>query len=167
MDRRTRKQIIAQSTHSDHMLRLRDPLSEITRKERLYLLGISTVGITIEYTGLIPSEITTLGIKFGQANQNALLYILALVIAYYLAAFVIYAASDYFTWRLDNRDLQKEMREEQGEEKPENLKTWEREVMKRYRLTARLALFVPRIRWVFEMLLPIAVCLFAIFVLVF
>jgi hypothetical protein len=27
--------------------RLRDPLSEVTRKERLYLLGVSMVGITI------------------------------------------------------------------------------------------------------------------------
>ncbi len=167
MERRRWKQILNQSTRSDHTLRLRDQLSEITRKERLYLLGVSTVGITIEYTGLIPTEITTLGIKFGEANPNALLYILALVIAYFLTAFVFYAASDYFSWRLDMRELAKEMYEERDVEKPENQESWERAVIERYRLTARFALFIPAIRSVFEFLLPIAVGLFAIFVLVF
>ena len=47
--------------------RLRVPLSEVNRKERIYLLSVSMVGITIVYTGLIPSEFTTLGIKFRES----------------------------------------------------------------------------------------------------
>lgn len=48
---------------------LGDPLREETRKARLYLLGTSMVGITIVYTGLVPQEITTLGITFGEADR--------------------------------------------------------------------------------------------------
>jgi hypothetical protein len=75
-------------------LRLRDPLSEVTRKERKFLLGVSVVGIVIAQTGLVPSKITTLGIEFDKADQRALLIVFGWVVAYFLVAFIIYAASD-------------------------------------------------------------------------
>ena len=74
---------------------LSDPLKEETRKARLYLLGLSTVGIAIVKTGLVPREITTLGIKFGEADPQVLLDILALVILYFLVAFAVYGVSDF------------------------------------------------------------------------
>ena len=76
-----------------------DPLKPETRKARLYLLGISMVGITIVYTGLVPQQITTLGITFGEADRRSLLFILALVILYFLAAFVVYGGSDFLASR--------------------------------------------------------------------
>jgi hypothetical protein len=42
---------------------LSEPLKAETRKARLYLLGVSMVGITIVETGLVPQEIPTLGIR--------------------------------------------------------------------------------------------------------
>jgi hypothetical protein len=78
--------------------RLGDPLSEVTRKERLYLLGASTIGVTIVFTGLVPSKIRAQGITFAQADRRSLLFILALVIAYFLVAFILYAASDFLAW---------------------------------------------------------------------
>ena len=72
---------------------LRDPLEPVTRKERLYLLAVSSVGLFVEYTGLVPTKISALGIEFPKTNQNALLYVLALIILYFLAAFVIYAVA--------------------------------------------------------------------------
>ncbi len=66
---------------------------------RVYLLGTSVVGITIVFTGLVPSEFTTFGIKFAQADKNSLLIILALVIAYFLAAFTIYGSSVFLGYR--------------------------------------------------------------------
>jgi hypothetical protein len=59
---------------------LKDPLSDVTRKERVYLLTTSTIGIAIVKTGLAPSRITTLGIEFEKANQNALLLLLGIVV---------------------------------------------------------------------------------------
>lgn len=78
--------------------KLKDPLSDVTRKERVYLLGISAIGITIVFTGLIPTEITALGIKFAEADRRSLLLIFALVVGYFLVAFVSYALSDFLEW---------------------------------------------------------------------
>ena len=75
---------------------LQDPLQPVTRKERLYLLAVSTVGLFIEYTGLVPTKVSALGIEFGKTNQNALLYVLALIILYFLVAFILYATADFF-----------------------------------------------------------------------
>jgi hypothetical protein len=80
--------------------RLRDPLSDVTRKERHYLLGTSLVGIILVMTGLVPSKISGLGVEFQAADQRWLLAVVAGVIVYFLFAFVIYAASDFVAWRV-------------------------------------------------------------------
>jgi hypothetical protein len=77
---------------------LGDPLSEVTRKERVYLLGTSIVGIAILKTRLVPSRITALGIELEEGNQEIFLSLLGLVVLYFLAAFVVYAASDFLAW---------------------------------------------------------------------
>lgn len=78
---------------------LQDPLREITRKERRSLLGVSIVSIAIVKTGLVPKEITALGIKFSETDKSGLLLILAAVVLYFFAAFVLYAVSDLLAWR--------------------------------------------------------------------
>jgi hypothetical protein len=40
-------------------------------------------------TGLVPTKIATFGIELEQPNRSALLFLLALVNLYFLAAFVI------------------------------------------------------------------------------
>jgi hypothetical protein len=59
---------------------LSDPLKEETRKARLYLLVVSVVGIIMVWTGLVPKEISTLGISFEDVKPESLLDILAFVI---------------------------------------------------------------------------------------
>jgi hypothetical protein len=78
---------------------VRDPLSPVTRRERLFLLAVRAVGIFVEYTGLVPTRVSPLGIELGRTNQNALLYVHALIIAYFLVAFVVYAAADFLARR--------------------------------------------------------------------
>lgn len=80
-------------------IRVRDPLTPVTRKERLYLLAVSMIGIAMVRTGLVPSKIATFGIELDRPNRSALLFLLALVTIYFLVAFLIYAASDYLTRR--------------------------------------------------------------------
>jgi hypothetical protein len=46
-------------------------------------------------TGLVPTKIATFGIELEQPNRSALLFLIALVNLYFLAAFIIYAVSDY------------------------------------------------------------------------
>jgi hypothetical protein len=74
---------------------VRDLLSEVTRKTRLYLLAVSLIGVAMVSTGLVPTKVATFGIELEQPNRSALLFLVALVDIYFLAAFVIYAASDY------------------------------------------------------------------------
>src|SRR5215208_7776204 len=90
----------------------RDPLTPVTRKERSYLLAVSMIGIAIVKTGLVPSKIATFGIELDKPNRTALLLLLGLVTLYFLAAFVIYAASDFLEWREKGRErLYREDRE--------------------------------------------------------
>ena len=61
-------------------IRLRDPLSEVTRNERKILLGASAIVIIIERTGLVPSKIAALEIEFTQTDQRSLLAAIAAII---------------------------------------------------------------------------------------
>ena len=78
---------------------VRDPLAPVTRKERLYLLAVSMIGIAMVKTGLVPTKIATFGIELDKPNRSALLFLLALITIYFFVAFLIYAASDYVARR--------------------------------------------------------------------
>ncbi len=85
-------------------VRLRDPLSEVTRRERRYLLGVSMLGISIAQGGLLPTQISALGISLSGPEQRTLLVLVGLVCLYYLAAFIVYALSDFTSWQVAIRD---------------------------------------------------------------
>jgi hypothetical protein len=74
---------------------LGDPLSDVTRKQRTYLLGIGAAGIVMVHVGLVPSRISALGITFKQPDQKTLIFLIGLVVAYFLVAFVLYAVTDF------------------------------------------------------------------------
>lgn len=85
-----------------------DPLSEVTRKERRVLLGLSVLGLALVKVPLVPERFATLGIEFTRPNQSTFLTIYALVVFYFLVAFLIYAFTDYVAWRRERvrRDLE-------------------------------------------------------------
>jgi len=85
------------ATPSD--IRLKDPLSDVTRKERRTLLGVSALGIVMVKTGLVPTKISALGIDFSPTDQKTILQAVAVVVIYFLVAFITYAASDFLAWR--------------------------------------------------------------------
>ena len=79
---------------------LKDPLSDLSRKERRSLLATAAVGLVIVEADVLPSKISALGIEFDSTNQAVLLIAIACVIGYFLSAFAIYAWSDFLAWRL-------------------------------------------------------------------
>ena len=81
-------------------VRIRDPLSEVTRKERRFLLGMCIICIGIIEIGIVPTKISALGVDFSPTTQKSLLMILASIVGYFLIAFSIYAASDFLAWRI-------------------------------------------------------------------
>ncbi len=78
---------------------LSDPLSEQTRKERRLLLIVSLLSLAMTKAGLVPQKINALGIESQLVNQHALLLLVLLIVAYFIVAFMIYAASDFIAWR--------------------------------------------------------------------
>jgi hypothetical protein len=52
---------------------IKDPLSEVTRKERKTFLGVSVLAIALVQANLIPKEITALGVKIEDVDEHALL----------------------------------------------------------------------------------------------
>ena len=78
-----------------------DPLSEVTRKERRALLGISALSIAISITNLIPTKIPALGVEFPPIEQGHLLLAITGVVIFYLIAFIIYAWTDYTNWKTE------------------------------------------------------------------
>jgi hypothetical protein len=99
------RQSTTPSVRESAKIALSDPLKAETRKARLYLLGVSMVGISIVRTGLVPQEISTLGITFGDADQRSLLVILSFVVLYYLVTFAVYGVSDFLRWRYGYSDV--------------------------------------------------------------
>jgi hypothetical protein len=75
---------------------LTDPLSEVTRSERKSLLGVSAAVVTVVHVGLVPTQISALGIDFNPGDQRTLVRMTALITLYFLLTFAAYAWSDYF-----------------------------------------------------------------------
>src|ERR1051326_7135601 len=76
-----------------------DALSELTRKERQYLLVASGFGFVVAKTGFVPTKIEALGIEITEANRDVLLKCLAGIVAYFLISFLIYASDDFVAYR--------------------------------------------------------------------
>ena len=80
---------------------LSDPLSEVTRRERRSLLGLSAIGLAMAWTRFLPSEISAMSFKFDAQNKAKLMLLIAGVIIYYLTAFILYFRSDRLRWKIE------------------------------------------------------------------
>ena len=76
-----------------------DPLTEVTRKERRALLGVSMLGLALAKVPLIPTKLAALGIEFAEVSRQTFVHMYALIVLYYLAAFLLYAFTDLVAWR--------------------------------------------------------------------
>lgn len=161
-----------------------DPLSEVTRRERRMLLGLDVLAIAVVSVPLVPEKVEALGLEFKLANQRALLSIYALVLVYFLVAFVLYALSDYIPWRRahvrrqldhDRAEVEKQLAlGDEGEKLLNERRESSAEFARAYGFrqddlsyatvfaSYYTAQFVARMRAAFEFLLPIAVSVYAI-----
>lgn len=74
---------------------IRDPLSEPARDARKLLLGLSAVAVVCVVTGLVPTQIETLGISFTETDQRLILGGIGAVIFYAMISFGVYSRADY------------------------------------------------------------------------
>ncbi len=150
---------------------LKDPLSQVSRSERKMLLGSSAISIFVASTGLVPTKISALGVEFGQSDQRAFLIVMALIVAYFLCAFVVYGLTDYLAWRVSYDDSRRavftefhekisgfhpEIRERERERFAETwIPNWPKHLVRPAAL----------IRGGFDFVLPILVGAFAVYIL--
>jgi hypothetical protein len=80
--------------------RVADPLSEVTRANRKWLLFSSLLGVLFVQAGLVPTRLSLLGTEFKQWEDKNLILVLICVSAFYLVSFVVAAVSDYFSLRM-------------------------------------------------------------------
>jgi hypothetical protein len=161
----------------DLALFLRDPLQEISRKERKALLIVSILGIFIAHTGFVPTEINALGIVFKTKEQTAWYVMLALICLYFLCSFSLYCSVDYVTWRKAARAdlfrIHKQLadRPTPGISLLGPINAVSEQVRKQvgdhYSLPHGLESQIWTLRCAFDMLLPILLGAYAIFILVF
>ena len=83
---------------------LGDPLSDVSRRERRNLIVTSVLSALVAHTGLIPTQISALGIGFSPLAQNSFLIFLIVAIAYFSLAFAAYGLTDYLIWRHKYQD---------------------------------------------------------------
>lgn len=148
-------------------IRVRDPLSEVTRKERRMLLMASLISITVAKTGLIPTKIETLGIEFGNSGRGTLLGVLACVTLYFLAAFTLYAASDFLAWRFAIMNFFREAkrRHSEAQSDPDAGQLGHDLVTVQYRHWFLFSGPVSVLRAVFEFVIPLIIAVYAVFTL--
>ena len=160
--------------------RLHDSLSDVTRKERRFLLGTSLLGIAIVKTGLIPSKIPSLGIVFEGGNQRLLLIIIFSVILYFFIAFIIYGISDFLAWWLVIKGGEIKKRVEQYEAEirgwdiplekiapntnDAQIDNYKRELLKKVKFHFKLVTPISFFRVFFDYVIPFLVGLYALIV---
>jgi hypothetical protein len=74
--------------------RLKNPFTDATRKVRNHLLIVGLIGILVADVGLMPSEISALGIKFTGIEQANLLKLLFSITIYYVVTFFVFSISE-------------------------------------------------------------------------
>jgi hypothetical protein len=151
-----------------------DPLSEVTRKERRALLGLSLLGVALVKVPLIPEKFTTFGIEFSRVNQKAFLILYALVVVYFLVAFALYAFTDCVAWVRSERIRYREYLR-QDELTRQSLGKGNEDIESALKGEGRIygglasygvAKFASRARGLFEFVVPIAFAAYSIYVIV-
>jgi len=94
----------------DPRSQIRDPLSEVTRKQRKGLLVASLISFLIVKLGIKPDRITAIGFEFDVEHINSLSIILALVVSYFLITFISYSASDIIEWLLNRKEADEKLK---------------------------------------------------------
>lgn len=151
-----------------------DPLSEVTRRERKALLGVAVVGIALVEVPLVPTKLSAFGLEFSTVNQRTFLALYAVVVAYFLIAFFVYAFTDYVAWKRSQAIHYREyLRQDELVRNSLGVEV-EKEALKRFAedgcpyrgfASYRTAKFASGLRAAFEFFLPLAVANYAIIVM--
>jgi hypothetical protein len=158
--------------------RVATPLCDATHKIRAKLLGASAIGIVIFHTGLVPGKIEGLGIEFTAGQQNAMVWCLLGLVIYLLMSFLISAAADVVSTRLQAKGrfeaaMLATITEatEKAKDGNENANAWYSvkkavsNISKQMEVSLGLVTFLSRIRFAWDAIMPIVVAFYSIAIL--
>ncbi|WP_166837937.1 hypothetical protein [Rheinheimera pleomorphica] len=149
-----------------------DPLSEVSRKERRMLLGLSMLSLFFTHGGALPTKFTALGVELGTGEQRTFLFIIAVGLLYFLSAFFLYSMSDFIVWR--KKMTEEYIKESRGmiqsymyDNSPQNqydaeVQFEEEKAWRKYQIWSRLTKPMSLLRAIFEFMLPIIVAIYSI-----
>lgn len=128
-----------------------DPLSDVTRKQRRWLLGTSLVAIVVGH-GVFPQEISAFGLQARDIPNGLFPSIILAVVLYFFLAFALYAAHDFVTrtdrlWE-ERLQLDAVAASEQGREFLEHRRTYGYSPVRRP---------IEYARYAFDFLLPLLI----------
>lgn len=154
-----------------HPVLIKDPLSEVTRRERKTFLGVSILAIAVIKANLIPNKIAAFGIEIDHVNHQALVTLLTAVVVYFLLVFIAYAYSDFLGWRIAfweasrTRSIEREKIEKAVAEGADDDSPVVAECYRRQLALSEKAIPTSALRAFLDFLLPIIVGIAAILVL--
>jgi hypothetical protein len=132
------------------------------------------LGISMAQGGLLPTQVSAFGISLSGSEQRTILVLLGLICLYYLAAFMVYALSDFTSWQIAIRDSLVAVWEapsgDEDEGDPERAIRMESFFEKHHPFLHISDIFVrpvSKMRAVFEFLVPIIVGVYAVLALFF
>lgn len=141
---------------------LSDPLSEVTRRERRSLLGLSAIGLAMAWTRFLPSEISAMSFKFDAQNKAKLMLLIAGVIIYYLIAFILYFRSDRLRWKIELKRAE-ENADRQADDLTQGSSDEYDHAEKKRRLDLHTGLYkIGKVRGFFEFYFPIVIAVVTI-----
>ena len=152
--------------------RASDPLSEVTRSNRKWLLFSSLIGVLFVQVGLVPEKLSILGTEFRNWEDKSLIVVVMCVNGFYLASFVVSAVSDYFalSMKIFGADMIDDALYEQLLQREADDELTEQDKILMYRLRTHSWVFgasnwVLGIRLVIEFILPILFSVYSIIVM--
>ena len=153
--------------------RATNPLSTITRKNRIGLLASSLIAILFVQAGLVPTKLSVFGTQFENWNNTSLITINLFVSIYYLLAFAVGGISDLMAYKMqifvadteDDKIYEELLQREADEELTEQDKILIYR-HKTHRWIFRASNPIAYLRLLVEFLLPVVVALYALTVIV-
>lgn len=130
--------------------RVEDPLSAVTRKNRVGLLTSSLIAFLLVQVGLIPTKINVFGADLDNWDDVGLVKMNLIVSAYFLLSFTVSAFSDYVAYRMKvfSADTEDDREYEEFLERQANDEATEQDAILEFRHKTH--------RWIFQASKPLA-----------